>query len=475
MTATPSAATAAADDPAPSAPPRGNRYLMQPLPRLFAITAGPVVLVMVVNGLFAIVDAWFLGRYVGAAALTAVTLMFPAYMAMVALSMGLAAGFGSIFARRLGAGAHEDAGHVYGQAVGLALCLCALLILAWEGGGAALARWFANGEAGIAAMGFDWLRILILGAPLGFLLGLNINALRSEGLLAAMTGVTLLSAGLNIGLDWLFVAQWGFGVPGSAWGTVLAQAISIAAIALLRLRLGSAMTLRRRHWRPDRRRWAEILALGAPTSLGYVGLSLTAAAILYGLQGWSADYPTTAAAFGIVTRVMTFCFLPLIGFSLAYQTILGNNYGAGALRRANAALLIALAAAALYAAAVQALLAGLAPRLGGLFVDDPAVAAEIAWILPLNTAAFVLFGPLMIVGAHFQAIGDAPRAALLGLTRTYAFTLPLIFALPLALGETGIWLAGPVAEALLLVLTVAVLGLRAQRSGQRWGLLELAE
>ncbi|MEQ8348429.1 MAG: MATE family efflux transporter [Sneathiellaceae bacterium] len=449
-----------------------NRFLVQPLPLLFAVTAGPVVLVMVVNGLHALVDAWFLGRYVGAAALTAVTLMFPAYMVLVALSMGLAAGFGSIFARRLGAGDRDGAGHGYAQALGLALAVCLLLILAFQAGGAALALWFADGDAGLAAMGRSWLGILVLGAPLGFLLAINVNALRSEGLLRAMTAVTLLSAALNIGFDWLFVARLGWGVPGSAWATVLAQALAVLAIAGIRLRRGSAMLLRRGHWRPDRRRWGEMLALGAPTSLGYIGLSLTAAATLYALQLWGGDYPTLSAAFGIVTRILTFAFMPLIGFGLAFQTILGNNYGGGAWARSNTALVIAIACATGYCAAVQAGLAGFAPAIGAVFVDDPAVQQAVARILPLNTAALVLFGPLMMIGAYFQAIGDAGRAAILGLSRTYAFSLPLIFALPLALGEPGIWLAGPVAEGLVLLLTIAVLTARARSSGKRWGMLE---
>ena len=98
-----------------------------------------------------------------------------------------------------------------------------------------------------------------------------------------------------------------------------------------------------------------------------------------------------------------------------------------------------------------------APRLGAVFVDDPQIVAQVARILPITTATMFLFGPLMMVATHFQAIGDAPRAGLLGLSRTYLFGLPLTLLLPLVWGEIGIWLAGPVAECLVLGLTVWVL------------------
>ena len=76
-----------------SSTPKTNVYLSGSLPRLFARTAAPIIVVMGVNGLFTVVDAYFLGAYVGAEALTAVTLMFPLYMLLVALSTLVSNGF----------------------------------------------------------------------------------------------------------------------------------------------------------------------------------------------------------------------------------------------------------------------------------------------------------------------------------------------------------------------------------------------
>jgi hypothetical protein len=77
-----------------------NAFLHAPLPGLFLRTAAPIILIMATNGLLAIVDAYFLGEYVGPDALAAVTLMFPAFMLLVALSTLVASGMASQLARR---------------------------------------------------------------------------------------------------------------------------------------------------------------------------------------------------------------------------------------------------------------------------------------------------------------------------------------------------------------------------------------
>ena len=97
-----------------------NLYLTGSLPVLFAKTASPIILIMLLNGLFTLVDAWFVGTWVGADALTGVTLMFPVYMLLVALSTLVSSVFSSIYARLLGADQKVAAGQVYGQAVLLA-------------------------------------------------------------------------------------------------------------------------------------------------------------------------------------------------------------------------------------------------------------------------------------------------------------------------------------------------------------------
>ncbi len=450
-----------------------NFYLTGSLPGLFAKTAAPIIVIMAVNGLFTLVDAYFLGAYVGADALTAVTLMFPFYMLLVALSTLVSNGFSSVYARLLGADRRSQAGIVYGQAIVLSLVVCLILIGLFLIAGNAMIAWAAHGADNLSRMGYTYISILIFCSPFVFILAINFDALRCEGLLPAMAGITLMSALLNIGFDYLFIVEMGWGVAGSAYGTVIAQVIALLVIVLYRNRASVGQNLRLPIGSFGWKHWTELLALGAPSSLGYIGISLSASLTLFCLQIWAGDtYEATAGAFGIITRLMTFAFLPLLGLSLAFQTIIGNNYGARMQHRSNQSLFLALVMAFIYCSVVELIFVLTRSQIGFVFMDDAAIAAEISRIMPYAVMLMFVFGPLMMIGTYFQAIGDAARAALLGLSRTYLFALPLTFLLPFLFGEPGIWYAGIVAEMLVLSLTIIVLHRRSRSQNLRWGLFQ---
>ncbi|MGO1120174.1 MATE family efflux transporter [Rhodovibrionaceae bacterium A322] len=450
-----------------------NVFLQGSLSLLFAKTAAPIILVMTVNGLFTLVDAYFLGVFVGDDALVAVTLMFPLYMLLVALSTLVSSGFSSLYARLLGGSTRKEGQAVYGQALLLSLLVCALLIGIFLIGGEQLTLQVANGSQHLADLGYTYISLLIFFSPLVFVLAINVDALRCEGLLSAMAAISIGSSLLNVVFNYVLIVLLEWGVAGSAYGTILAQACSILAIAVLRWAGREGVQHLPLSLGYNGRNWRDLLALGAPSSLGYLGIALSSGLTLYCLQLWAGDnYEPIAGAFGIVTRLMTFSFLPLLGLSLAFQTIVGNNYGAKIWARSDRSLVLALIVAIVYCLLVQTGFYLSRFAIGRLFVEDPAIIQELARILPLVTLLLFVFGPLMMISSYFQAIGDAGRAAILGLSRTYVFALPLTFLLPFWFGEPGIWYGGIVAEVLMLLLTLAVLVLRARQQGHPWGLFQ---
>jgi Na+-driven multidrug efflux pump len=157
---------------------------------------------------------------------------------------------------------------------------------------------------------------------------------------------------------------------------------------------------------------------------------------------------------------------------MAFQTIAGNNFGAKLSARTDRSIKLAVMLALIYCVIVELIFLGTRSQIGYIFIEDHAIVSEIARILPYIVLTTFIFGPVMMIGSYFQAIGDAPRAALLGLSRTYLFALPLTFALPFWFGEPGIWYAGIVAELLVLATTVLVLAHRKRLGGHRWGLLQ---
>lgn len=448
-----------------------NTFTDGPLGAIYLKTALPIIFVMGMSGLLSVADALFLGIYVGQEALAAVTLMFPIYMLIVALSTLVSNGMSSLLARYLGARDLDNAQAVFAGAHGLALVLGAALILLFVVFGQQTALLAAGGSDELAHMGLIYLRITVFFSPLLFVLSVNSDALRNEGRVGFMAAMSLLVSIANIGFNYVLIAVLEMGVAGSAYGTALAQILAFGII--LAFRVFGATPLR-----PSallhfslRRRWQGILALGAPQSLNFIGLALGSAAIITSLQ-WvgSPTYPETISAYGIITRVITFAFLPLLGLSFAMQTITGNNYGAALWQRSDASLRIALWIAFLYCALVQIVVMSVPGAIASLFVTDTAVIAEVARILPVMTSVFFLMGPLMMIASYFQAIGAAAKAAILSLTKAYLFAIPLTFLLPFWIGELGIWYAGPLAEVMLLGLTIAVLWKAAQDTQLKWGI-----
>ncbi len=451
-----------------------NPFLTEALPKVFLRTAFPIVLIMAMNGLFTVVDAAFLGRYVGADALAAVTLIFPLSMLVVALASLVSLGMASVLARHLGAGRAQQASRSFVGAHALVLLVCALLVALFAVFGRQVISLVANGSVILIEMGWTYLAISVFCSPLLFVLSLQGDALRSEGKLQIMALVAVSSSLANMALNYFLIVLLGWGVAGSAAGTVLAQAAVCGAIWVYRTRVDSPFAFRRLRglWRTSwRTGWGEFLALGAPQCLNFLGISLVSAAVILSLGKWSGgDYEATVGAYGVITRIMTFAFMPLMGINLAFQTIVGNNFGAKAWARSDASLRLALGVALAYCAGTQLLLFFGRSVVTTFFVDDAAISLEAARILPIATAAYWTVGPMMILGGYFQAIGDARRAAVLGLARTYTLTLPLTWILPFFVGETGIWLAGPVGGVMMIFLVMMLLRQLASSTGMRWGL-----
>ncbi len=442
-----------------------NMFLTTPLGSLFLKTAAPIILVMLTNGLFTVVDGWFIGQFIGADALSAVTMVFPLFMMLVALGTLVSSGFSSVLARYLGAGNRDLSEESMVSALVLSAVICVILILSYVFFGEILILKIANGSSSLAILGNEYLSLVIYFSALFFIMSLLADSFRCQGKLGPMTIITLLATLLNILFNYLLIVVFQMGVAGTAYGTALAQGGAIVAALLYQYSDNGCLRFRLRRLSGIWHNWGNYLTLGAPTSLSYVGISVISGSIIYQLQIWDAEsYEVSVAAYGIVTRLLTFGYMPLLGLTLAQQAIVGNNFGAKKWDRTVQSLKICVVISTLYCAVLQVVFYALPGSIASIFVDNPEVIAETARILPPMAMLYILFGPLLMFPSFFQAIGDAKRSAILGLTKIYLISTPLILLLPYAIGETGIWYASPLAEVLALALTLLIL-LRTQQSG----------
>ncbi|WP_308911642.1 MATE family efflux transporter [Pseudokordiimonas caeni] len=448
-----------------------NPYLEGSLSRLYVKTALPMILVMMINGLYTVVDAAFIGHFVGPEALSAVTLMFPVFMFFVALGNLVGGGMVSIVARRLGAGDVAGARDTFGAAQLLTVVIWLLLNLLYFTVGKGLILAMAAGDAALAGLSMDYIGPLVVGAVLNFFVGVHWDALRAEGKVGATTLIAVAATFLNGVFNYILIVQLQMGVFGSAIGTLMAQGVAFVLVYILRKRGNMKLPFIAVPHGDVFGLWKRILTLGLPPSLSFLGVSLVSGLVIFALQGWAGDgYGTSVAAYGVITRISGFTFLPLLGLSMAAQAIVGNNFGAERYDRSDGALRVALASALGYCALMEGLMIAGAPWIGSIFVSDAAVINEVGRIMPLMMLTFFIFGPCFILSGYFQALGDARMAAFMGLAKPYLFSLPLILLLPFALGERGIWLSSPVGDVALTLIAIFVLTRIGKRTGARFGL-----
>lgn len=442
--------------PGPARTVDANPFLTRPVGRLFLSTVFPLAVVMSTGGLLNMIDGIFVGHFVGAQALAAVSLAFPVVMLLTALTTLTGGGMSSLLARSLGAGARGEAEATFAGAHGLALAISAAVLVAALLLGPGIIATLAGGNQAVSGPAQGYLLILILGAPLQFLLGLHADALRNEGRAGLIALLSIFVNLLNIAANYIAIVLLGLGVAGSALGTVAAQSLGLSLLLARRasdrtlLPLGALLHT---SWLTG---WRQILALGLPLCLSFIGMGLVASTVLLILAGTAPDQAAVIAAYGVATRLLGLAFLPQMAIALTTQSISGHNAGAGRMDRARAALLLAMASTGLWSLGVSLLGLFAGAPLGALFSTNPGVVIAVAAILQPMTALYVVSGPILVLALHFQAMGYPLRTAALTLIKPWLLTPALLVVLNRLSETDGLWWAFPAADGVMLALALTL-------------------
>ena len=310
------------------------------VPRLVVEFAIPSVVGMVVNGSYAIVNSVFLGNAMGEVGLSAITVANPMLIVFMAFAMLVGNGGNALAALRLGEGRRYEAERALGNVVLLSIVLAVLVALAASN--PFILDWVltvSSSTEDVRPYASIYIQILSFGFIFQMIgMGVN-NFIRTAGapVRALVTMVIgLVSAAV---FNYFFVILFGWGIVGSALASLAGQALSCIAVLWYFIGVKDApMHLRLRCMKPDPRFMSSIFALGFPSFAMQTGMAVINFILNYQLVKYGAmtviGAENALASIGVVQRVAQFSVFPVIGVATAIQPLLGYNYGARLVPRA---------------------------------------------------------------------------------------------------------------------------------------------
>lgn len=412
------------------------------LRRALARLAWPAVVATVAQATFVIVDAIYVGRWLGTDPMAAVATSAFVLWSLGALTGSVSVGVSAMLARRVGEGRAEGAASVVRQGVLLAVVGSLLVaLIGWP-----LAPWafeLMDVDVGVAVLGTGYLRVLFAGSASLFLFQVVEAVFRALGDTKTPLKLLLASVAANLLLDPLLILGLGpfpdLGVRGAAWASVLARgACALVAVALM-VRRGVLTSPSLGAWRPHFRTWLSVLRIGVPASANGVFFC----AVYMILARITADFGTPAlAALGVGHKGEAPCYFVALGISLAVAPLVGQSLGAGLPARAEAAAWLAVRTACAWGVVWTVVLFTIPELVAGAFVEERAVVHMATRYLVIMGFSQVLMCVEVVLDGAFAGAGDTLPPLLIGMPLTAArIPLAWLLAHPAGLGADGIWIA----------------------------------
>lgn len=421
-----------------------NKMDTMPVRRLLLNMSWPMMLSMLIQGLYNLVDSMFVAQLSGDS-FVALSLVYPVQTLMIAVCVGAGVGFNALLSRRLGEGRRQEADRVAVNGYFLYLvCWLVFLVL-----GISLARpfllLFSPDSPQVVAYGSQYLTI-ITGASLGMCMQFaGERTLQATGNTVGPMIIQGIGAVINLILDPLLI--FGIGpfprleVAGAAIATVLGQLTGMGVGLVMVARLPS-ITLSFRAFRPCPSILADMLRIGIPAAM------VQALATVMSL-GMNLILPlfTSAGVFilGAYFKLQSFLFMPLYGITNALVPIISFNYGARHRDRITGTIRFALILSVGIMAAGTVTMELLPGPLLGIFHADAQVLSEGIPALRIIALSFLCAGVSIVLCSALQALGAANSSLAITLLRQVALLLPAALVLG-ALRPSLVWLAFPVAE-----------------------------
>ncbi|HKF22628.1 MAG TPA: MATE family efflux transporter [Candidatus Angelobacter sp.] len=425
--------------------------------RAIFLLAVPMVLEMAMEGLFAIVDTFFVA-HLGADATATVGITEGMLTMVYAIAVGMSMGTTAVVARRTGEKDSPGAARAAVQSIILGIGVSTLIfafcfpfaprLLAWMGA-----------SPGILQVGSTYTRIMLSGSGVILMLFLINAVFRGAGDAAVAMRVLWLANFINLCLDPCLILGLGpfprLGVTGAAVATTTGRSIGIVFQFYLLWRSRGRIAIRREHLRIVFKVMANILRIAGNGVLQFMIATASWVVMVRMIQSFGS---AATAGYTVAVRIIYFSILPSWGLGSAAATLVGQNLGAKQPDRAEQSVWRASFFNMLFLGTLSLVFLFFAPQLIGIFSRDAAVISVGASCLRIISACYVLFAYGMVIVQAFNGAGDTLTPTVINLACYWVVQLPLAFLLSrrFQLGPNGVFWAILVAENLLAGVSIFV-------------------
>ncbi len=428
-----------------------NKMGVQPINSLLLTMSLPMMISMLVQALYNIVDSIFVSQ-INEHALRAVSLAFPIQSLMIAIAVGTSVGVNAFVSRSLGEKEFDRANRAATNGVFVELISYVLFILI----GLFVSAPFYSSQTDIAQVreyGVTYLTICCTTGIGVFLQVIFERLLQSTG----KTIYTMFTQGagaiVNLILDPLFIFGIGFfpkmDVAGAAIATVCGQTVAGLLAIFFHVTYNKEIRVSFQGFRPDAKLIGQIYKVGAPS----IVMQAIGSVMTYGMNLILASFGAAQTVFGVYFKLQSFVFMPVFGLNNGMVPIVAFNYGAGKKDRVVKTMKTAIA----YAVGIMlfgVLMMEVFPaQLLGFFNADEELLRLGVPALRIICTSFLFAGYCIVVGSVFQALGNGVYSMIVSIARQLCVLLPAAYLLSLSGNVNMIWLAFPIAELMSVAMT----------------------
>lgn len=430
-----------------------NKMGTMPMNRLLLSMALPMMVSMLVQALYNIVDSVFVSM-INENALTAVSLAFPIQSLMIALSTGTGVGVNAVLSRSLGERDQENVNKAAENGVFLAIMSYVVFLIV----GVLIAKPFylsQTKDQEIVSYGVTYLTIVCI-CSIGMFTQMTFEKLLQSTGRTMYTMITQsLGAVINIIFDPILIfGLFGFskmGVAGAAAATVFGQIVAAGLAIIFNLKVNKDIHLNFRKFRPEKKMIGRIYAVGIPSII----MQAIGSVMTYGMNLILIQFTSTATAvFGVYFKVQSFVFMPVFGLNNGMVPIVAYNYGAGNRKRVKHVAKLSI----IYA--VSIMMVGLLvfqifpDKLLAMFNASEHMLTIGVPALRIISLSFMFAGFCIVIGSVFQALGNGVYSLAVSAARQLLVLLPAAYLLSLTGKVENVWWAFPIAELMSLAVTL---------------------